>query len=164
MGRPHARESAASPRCIRLGSGYFYFRSGVECVVNGTTGANAQYLFELIGSGGRIAVTSGRGPDFKLFIDGNDHPFPEVPEDQKLNTFGNGRCVIPLSVEEIVESLDTNEDTVSTGHDGRAALEMVLSFHESENRGNARVDFPLENRDTQVLVRNEDFISAVVPQ
>ncbi len=146
------------------GSGYFSFKSGVECVVNGVTGTNAQYLFELIGSNGRIGVSSGRGPEFKLFVDGEERPFPEVPEDQKLNTFGNGRCVIPLSAEEIVESLEKNEDTASTGHDGHAALEMVLSFHESEKLGNARVDFPLENIDTPVIVRGADFISSVVPE
>ena len=101
------------------GSGYFRFKSGVECVVNGTTGGNAEYLFELIGTEGRIAVTTGRGPDFRLFVDGRERPFPEVPEDQKLNTFGYGRCVIPLSAEEIVQSLDRNEDTVSSGEDVR---------------------------------------------
>ena len=146
------------------GSGLFHFRTGVDCIVNGITGRNARYLFELMGTEGRIAVTGGRGPMFELSIGGKEHPFPETPADQEVNTFGNGRCVIPLSVEEIVESLDESKDTVSTGHDGRAALEMVLSFHESEKRGNGRVDFPLEDRDTQILVRNEDFISSVVPQ
>ena len=152
--------TALDPR----GSGYFCFKTGVECVVNGVTGANAQYLFELIGSKGRIAVTNGRGPEFKLFVDGQEQSFPEVPDDQKLNTFGSGRCVIPLSVEDIVDSLDKDVDTVSTGHDGRAALEMVLSFHESEKAGNARVEFPLQNLDTPVIVRGADFISSVVPQ
>jgi len=152
--------TALDPR----GSGYFSFKSGVECVVNGVTGANAQYLFELIGTEGRIAVTNGRGPGFKLFVKGEEQSFPAVPDDQKLNTFGNGRCVIPLSVEDIVTSLDRNEDTVSTGQDGRAALEMVLSFHESEKAGNSRVDFPLENIDTPVLVKQADFVSAVRPE
>ncbi|MDP6041248.1 MAG: Gfo/Idh/MocA family oxidoreductase [Candidatus Latescibacteria bacterium] len=146
------------------GSGYFQFQSGVECIVNGSSGANGQHLFELIGSKGRITVGNIRPPEFRIFVDGKEEAFPEVPEDQKVNTFGAGRCVIPLSVIEIVESLDQDQDTVSTGHDGRAALEMVLSFHESERLGNARVDFPMQNLDISVLVREDEFISSAVPQ
>lgn len=146
------------------GSGYFQFKSGVECVVNGITGAGARNLFELIGSEGRIEVTNGRGPNFKLMVDGEERSFPEVPADQVVNTFGNGRCVIPLSVEEIVESLDKDEDTASTGQDGRSALEMVLSFHESEKLGNTRVDFPLNKVDTPVIVRGSNFVSTAVPK
>ena len=88
----------------------------------------------------------------------------EMLNTEKLNTTDRGRCVIPLSVEEIVESLDRDQDTISTGEDGRAALEMVLSLHESERLGNARVDFSMTNLDLQVLVRNEGFISDAVPQ
>lgn len=146
------------------GSGYFQFQNGVECIVNGSFGGGGRHLFELIGSKGRIEVTNTRPPRFRLYVDGKEEVFPEVPEDQKVNTFGAGRCVIPLSVVEIVESLDRDRDTISTGSDGRAALEMVLSFHESERLGNARVDFPMQNLDLQVLVRDEGFISSAVPQ
>ena len=145
------------------GSGYFQFQNGVECIVNGSSGAGAQHIFELIGSKGRIVVTNPRPPQFKLYVDDKEKMFPEVPEEQEMNTFGVGRCVIPLSVVEIVESLDRDQDTISTGYDGRAALEMVLSFHESERLGNARVDFPMQNLDLRVLVRDEAFISSAVP-
>ena len=67
-------------------------------------------------------------------------------------------------VEELIEALDHNRETISTGEDGRAALEMVLALHESEQRGNARVDFPMQSRDLQVLVRPDNFISTAVPQ
>lgn len=146
------------------GSGYFYFQNGVRCNVNGVSGGGATYIFELIGSKGRITIGNPRPPQFRLVVDGKEVVFDEIPEDQKINTFGIGRCVIPLSVKEIVDSLDQNTDTVSTGRDGRAALEMVLSFHESERLGNARVDFPLQNHDLRVLVRRSDFISNVMPK
>ena len=146
------------------GAGYFQFQNGVQCIVNGSTGASAQHLFELIGSRGRITVINTRPRQFKLFVKNKEETFPEIPEEHKLNTTNVGRCVIPLSVEEIVESLDRDQDTISTGEDGRAALEMVLSLHESERLGNARVDFPMTNLDLQVLVRNEGFMSSAVPQ
>ncbi|MEC8842121.1 MAG: Gfo/Idh/MocA family oxidoreductase [Candidatus Poribacteria bacterium] len=146
------------------GSGYFHFQNDVQCIVNGAYGGGAQNLFELIGSKGRIAVTNTRPPQFKVYVGNKEELFPNVSEGREINTFGSGRCVIPLSVEEIVNGLDLNQDSISTGHDGRAALEMVLSFHESERLGNGRVDFPVENRDIRVLVRNEDFISSAVPE
>ena len=136
----------------------------MQCIVNGSFGAGAQNLFELIGSKGRVVVSNTRPPQFKIYVGNTEESFPDVPEDQRVNTFGSGRCVIPLSVEEIVGGLDLDQDSISTGHDGRAALEMVLSFHESERLGNSRVDFPMENRDICVLVRNEDFISSAVPE
>ena len=146
------------------GTGYFHFQNGVQCIVNGSTGGRAQHLFELLGSRGRITVDNTRPRHFKLFVGNKEEKFPEIPEEHKLNTTNEGRCVIPLSVEEIAESLDRDQDTISTGEDGRAALEMVLSLHESERLGNARVDFPMTNLDLQVLVRNEGFMSSAVPQ
>ena len=96
----------------------------MRCIVNGVTGSKATHLYELLGSKGRITISNTRPPQFRLFVESEnglkEEPFPEVPEDQRINTFGAGRCVIPLSVEEIVESLDTDADTVSTGRDGRA--------------------------------------------
>ncbi len=150
------------------GSGYFYFHNNVRCHVNSVGGGRADSIFELIGNQGRITISSIRPGRFRLFVDdGNgikEEPFPATPAEHRINTFSMGRCVIPLSVEEIVESLDSGTDTISTGFDGRAALEMIFSIHESERLGNRRVDFPLTNRDLQVLVRPANFVSDVVPK
>jgi predicted dehydrogenase len=150
------------------GSGSFLMRSGVRCLVNGVSGRHAAHLFELLGSTGRITISEERPPRFRLFAaeDGRlqEQPFPDAPESEQINTFGAGRCVLPASVEDIAESLDRRGDSLSTGRDGRAALEMVLAFHESERLRSARVDFPLENRDLRVLVRPEGFMSGAKPE
>ena len=150
------------------GSGYFAFQNGVRCTVDLANAGRASNLFELIGDRGRITVEPGRPPTFRLFVldDGGamrEEPFPETPADQVVHTFGGGRCVIPQSVIEIVESLDRAEPTCSTGAAGRAALEMVMSFHESHHSGNGRVDLPLTNRDRRILVRDAAFISSAKP-
>ena len=88
---------------------------------------------------------------------------PGAPAGQGVQTLGGGRGVIPQSVIEIVESLDRAEPTCSTGAAGRAALEMVMSFHESHHSGNGRVDLPLTNRDRRILVRDAAFISSAKP-
>jgi len=149
------------------GSGYFYFKNGVRGIVNGATGQNALFLFELLGSKGRITISERHRPaELTLYVDDGGlkkKPFPEIPEEAKMYTFGRGRCVIPLAVEEIIDSIEQDEDTISSGRDGYAALEMLLSFHESERIGNNRVDFPMQNKDISVLVREPDFISNAVP-
>lgn len=150
------------------GSGSFVMHSGVRCLVNGSSGRHAAHLFELLGSAGRITISEERPPRFRLFVaEGGrlqEQPFPDVPEGEQINTFGAGRCVLPASVEDIAMSLDRDGASLSTGHDGRAALEMVLAFHASERQRNARVDFPLENRDLRVLVRPEGFMSSAKPE
>ena len=151
------------------GSGYFAFRSGVRCTVNGATGGHAAHLFELLGTEGRIVVTNERPPRFRLFRALSRERYeevavPTVPPEQEVNTFGHGRCVLPVSVYEIAESVDQGEPSCSTGEDGRAALEMVMALHESEAHGNARVEFPLENRDHRILVQREEFVSAATPE
>ena len=133
-------------------------------MVNGSSGAGALFLYELIGSKGKVTIANTRPCQFQLWVDGKVADFPSIPADQQINTIGMGRCVIPLSVEELIEALDLNRETISTGDDGRAALEMGLALHESELRGNARVDFPIQSRDLQVLVRPDNFISTAAPQ
>ncbi len=141
--------------------------NGVRGIVNGATGQNASFLFELLGSKGHITISETPRPaEVRLYVNNGglkEKPFPELPEEAKIHTFGIGRCVIPLAVEEIIESIEQNKDTISSGRDGYAALEMLLSFHESERTGNNRVDYPMQNKDISVLVRDPGFISSAVP-
>jgi predicted dehydrogenase len=149
------------------GSGYFCFRNGVRGIVNGVAGYSASFLYELLGSKGRITISERVRPaKFSLYIeDGGlrEKPFPEVPQEARTQIIGAGRCVIPLAVEEIVDNIEQNEETISSGRDGYASLEMLLSFHESERTGNNRVNFPMQNKDISVLVRDPDFISGAKP-
>lgn len=149
------------------GSGYFYFKNGVRGIVNGSTGSNASFLYELLGTKGRITISEHSRPaKFSLYVDDRglkERPFPSVPPEADTQILGGGRCVVPLSVEEVINGIEQNSDTISSGHDGYASLEMLLSFHESERIGNGRVNFPMQNKDISVLVRDPNFISDVEP-
>ena len=57
------------------------------------------------------------------------------------------------AVNEIVESLDHGGNTRCTFRDGLIGLEMGMAFWESHRRGNARVDWPLEDRSLHVRSR-----------
>ena len=53
-----------------------------------------------------------------------------------------------LIVEELIQALEEDRDVVqaSSGHDARAALEMIMVVHES-HRLQRRLPFPLGNRE-----------------
>lgn len=49
---------------------------------------------------------------------------------------------------EIVVCLDENRESISSGYDGRAALEMCLGAYESERQGRVKVSFPLSLKES----------------
>ena len=51
------------------------------------------------------------------------------------------------AVSDLVDCIDQDRESVSSGRQGRAALEMIMAVYESQRRGLERVDFPLEIRD-----------------
>lgn len=51
------------------------------------------------------------------------------------------------AVADLVDCIENDRESVSSGRQGRAALEMIMAVYESQRRGLARVDFPLEIRD-----------------
>ncbi len=48
---------------------------------------------------------------------------------------------------DLVDCIEQDRESVSSGRQGRAVLEMIMAVYESQRRGLARVDFPLEIRD-----------------
>ena len=48
-------------------------------------------------------------------------------------------------VRDLIGALETNRKPLSSGHDARAALEMIMAVYESHIRGN-RVSLPLAER------------------
>ena len=51
------------------------------------------------------------------------------------------------AVTDLVDCIENDRESISSGRQGRAALEMIMAVYESQRRGLARVDFPLEIRD-----------------
>ena len=57
------------------------------------------------------------------------------------------------AIEDLIQAIETDGETSSTGEDGRAALEMCIAIHESQRLDNRRIDFPVQNRDLSVWCR-----------
>jgi UDP-N-acetyl-2-amino-2-deoxyglucuronate dehydrogenase len=49
------------------------------------------------------------------------------------------------AAQDLVRCLETGDTPRCTGADGRAALEVIMGFYESERRGNQKVRFPLDD-------------------
>ena len=62
-----------------------------------------------------------------------------------------------LIVEELIQAIEEDRDVVqaSSGHDARAALEMIMAVHES-HRLQQRVTFPLKNRENPYQVWHKE--------
>ncbi len=125
------------------------FKNGISgiAVVNELT-EYARFDIELQGSEAKIALgTSGNeiwysttaphatresNPEFE-WKNLRRQPFPPVPQ----------LSPIQEAAREMIECLDTGKKPSSDGHDGRAALEIIMAIYESQRQGNRPVTLPL---------------------
>jgi len=140
------------------------FRNGVSgvAIVNELTEFH-QFDLELIGTHGKIVLGMGEnrlwGTEKAATRDaGGDPniewqelkplPFPEVPS----------RTPMEEAASDLVGCLETGGTPLSTGEDGRAAIEIIMAIYECERRGHVRVDLPLPGGPSTLhLMRQEGF-------
>jgi len=131
------------------------FKDGTVCSLHALDHRDF-LLFEmdLIGTLGRLRIThSGFDLDyFKVgpskYFSGYKEPMrakPPVSKDLPRNNMVNG-------VKHLVECIDKRKESISSGEDGRKALEVIVALHESVRRG-SRVDLPLEKSDIIISAR-----------
>ena len=64
---------------------------------------------------------------------------PDIPRNPMVN-----------AVEHLVECLRTGKESVSSGEDGRASLELICAFHESARHDGKRITLPLRNYNMEI--------------
>jgi predicted dehydrogenase len=114
---------------------------------------NRHLGFEVYGTKGIVSIRNS--PAGELYLHRHDLWVPDTdtrrwerirfPEWEQSNVTVASNSLI---VEELLAAIDEDREIrrVSSGHDARAALEMIMAVHES-NRLGTRVAFPLANRD-----------------
>jgi predicted dehydrogenase len=146
---------------------YYSFANGVTATFESVPGyplssLTATWLgFEVHGTEGVMSLRSSPSGELYLYPHGqwtpehgdawervridewDNNPDGSVRPDQERMLLSN-----TLIAEELVLAVNEDRDVsaVSNGHDGRAALEMIMAVHESQ-RLQTRVEFPLRNRD-----------------
>jgi len=146
---------------------YYTFANGITATFESVPGypisdLTATWLgFEVYGTEGVMSLRSSPSGELYVYPHGqwtpedshawervsidewDNHPDGSVRSDQERMLLSN-----TLIAEELVLAVNEDRDVeaVSNGHDGRAALEMIMAVHESQ-RLQTRVEFPLRNRD-----------------
>ena len=64
-----------------------------------------------------------------------------------------GRGTLVAAIEELIACIAAGRDGRSSGHDGRAALELALAVYDSHARGGVRTTLPLQNWALTVVSR-----------
>lgn len=120
-------------------------------------GGTPYFHIELCGSGGILAFGSGgrsavhyyprpfvlpdRPSEWEVVEPEPLEQPPDLPAGIQIQRPGN-----QLLVRALLAAVETGDEPISSGHDARAALEMILATYESHIQG-GRVALPLERRD-----------------
>lgn len=126
--------------------GMLRFRGGPLCMVQACD-ARSYLVFELdsLGTQGRLRVThSGLDVDFyevkeSALFSGYKEIYPAAsPVDSQVQ-----RDCMVQGVAHLIECLRQGKRSISSGEDGRAALELICAFHESARADGKRIPIPL---------------------
>ncbi|MBV7332061.1 Gfo/Idh/MocA family oxidoreductase [Chloroflexi bacterium TSY] len=118
-------------------SAYIHFQNGVRVFYNGLKVEMPGSQYELVCEKGRLEV-SDRGLDV---IQANSHfawSRANVPVTDYMQSYQLG------AVAELVHVLEHGGKLVSTGREARKTLEIMLAMLKSHERGNVRVNLPLD--------------------
>jgi len=115
------------------------FSTGVTgSIQTGADQSRGLFEIEIIGDAGSLAIrNNGSVIDYQT-NDGVKHD--GVPFQWNVK---HGSMV--TAVEELTLCLEKHEESVSSGEEGRASLEIICAFHESAESGGKRINLPLRN-------------------
>lgn len=143
------RTGTPNPRGVRFrdpaGYGMLEFKNGMRGFVDSSEDTGVQYLFVLAGVYGRMIIDELNGV---WEIRARSQEKRALP----LTRYGEPMDPVPFSARpyEIVDmtrggirNLLSDEPLRCTVEDGVRSLEMIMAFHESDERGNVRVELPL---------------------
>lgn len=142
-------------------SAYYSFKNGVSAHFESLPGRKTQgnaprnFRVELYGTNGIIVVADsislyphGLWAPWETGIESEQIAVPDQPN-KGFETSTDGNIAMMQTIaSELISAIeeDRQVEGVSSGIDGRSALEMIMAVHESHRLGK-RIQFPMENRD-----------------
>ncbi len=136
-----------------LGAGLF--RMDSDCLFFFESGGRRRYgTFEILieGDEGRLVIQHGARNSMESMGGWAWEPYlhrwrgrTEPVEWEPVPTQRDNATI--NAVTDLVDCIENDRESISSGRQGRAALEMIMAVYESQRRGLARVDFPLAIRD-----------------
>jgi predicted dehydrogenase len=138
------------------GYGIIRFRDGTRFYVDTSEDTGVQYTFQIVGTYGRVIIDELN--DFWI-VRTRRNDTRSLP----LTRYGSDTTQIPFESDSRFDIVDltskglaellSDDPISSTGSDGRCSLEIVIAFHVSEDRKNAKVVFPLTGKELEREVR-----------
>jgi len=123
--------------------GLIRFKNGVNAVVEGG-GVRKYFSFELDiqGSEGRILIGNGVK---ELYLTKPSHRFSGFQELERVEFPSPEMEINPFlgGIEDLIGCMNNGHESISSGEDGRAALEIIMAIYESAKLGGKRVFLPL---------------------
>lgn len=130
------------------GYGIIMFKNGARCFIDSSEDTGVQYIFQIVGTYGRIIIDELNN---SWLIRARDDELKKSP----LTRYGLPMEIVQFESHEFdIVDMTSNailellsEKPVScTGIDGKKSLEIVISFHISEEMNNNKVHFPLAGK------------------
>lgn len=149
----HSSNSSPNPKDPNI-DGWLYFQDGFSAAVQACDVKN-YLIFEIniLGTKGRLRVMSS-GFDIQFehvaqskYFTGYRELFPAKPP---VDATGPRQPMLG-GVAHILDCLEHGTSPLSSGLDGRRALEIICGLHESAAAGGSRVSLPLESSSIEVL-------------
>jgi predicted dehydrogenase len=143
------------------GYGIVHFRNGVFAFAD--VGGGQGFWLELHGSNGVIRIdTFHDGVQVEVYADVYP-PDPQRPAYQfrpryllRREYYPNPPRFTPpmqAALQDLIDAIEQDRQPISSGYDGRAALEIGIAFHASHRAGNIPVPLPLQDRQLRVVSR-----------
>ena len=141
--------------------GLFGLQSGVKAffeVSGNRLGRDFAFMAELEGSDGRLHISDGMDrPYLYLWTKGSPPGEWQPVELVQADPWSGGDLFADV-IQDLLSAVREDRDPSLNGREGRVALEMIMAVYESQRRGIARVDFPLEIQESPLALMNQEGI------
>ena len=136
------------------GNGYFVCQNGVRGMFRGMHTGGMELSYDITGTEGMIRLMDdSRSPELwrlEAGVAGQRRPSPVCHFFRPSHT---PRAAGVNVLYDLMNCIETGQDSRCTGEDAREALEIAIAVRESHRQGGGRVDLPLEDRSLGIVSR-----------
>ena len=136
------------------GNGYFVCQNGVRGMFRGMRTGGLELSYDITGTDGMIRLMDdSRSPELWRIEEGMPGQRGPTPVCHFFRPSHNPRAAGVNVLYDLMNCIETGEDSRCSGEDAREALEIAIAVRESHRRGGGRVDLPLEDRSLGIVSR-----------
>ena len=136
------------------GNGYFVCQNGVRGMFRGMRTGGLELSYDITGTDGMIRLMDdSRSPELWRIEEGMPGQRGPTPVCHFFRPSHNPRAAGVNVLYDLMNCIETGDDSRCSGEDAREALEIAIAVRESHRRGGGRVDLPLEDRSLGIVSR-----------